>query len=247
MTTLLKPGYLISLKTVIDGGVQYARKDLPSEETATDGADVARWETVRKIDDPDEHKRAVKARGAAASLIRSVCVHTAFGLLCPESRGAELDEAIRSAQAVVDTHNAAAHATLVRIYVLRGRIASSDEEAVRGIAAELRGELEAMQDGIRRVDVEAIREAAKRARQLGAILDEDQAKKVSAAVEAARLAAKLIVKQIETQGAEATRAAAIGMAGPIESARFAFLELEESAQTPVPVAAPVARGELEIH
>ncbi len=244
-TSLLKPGFLVSLKTSLQGGVAYQRVDLDADKPDGDPAAIARWETTRRIDDPDEHKRATKARSAARALIESVCVKTAFGLLCQESKGAELDEKIQSAQALIDAHNQAAHSTHVRVYVLRGRIASTDEEAVKALSSEVREVLEDMQAGIRRVDVEKIREAATRARKLGAILDAEQATKVNRAVEAARDAAKQIVKRIDVDGAEAVRAVAEGMSGPIEQARFAFLEIEESIQTPVH-APPAARGELEV-
>jgi len=245
MTTLLKPGFLVSLKTSLTGGVSYSRVDLDAERP-DDGAEIARWETIRKIEDPDEHKRATKVRSQAGSLIRSVCVSTAFGLLCPESKEAELEDAILRAQALVDAHNQTAQYSAVRVYVLRGRIASTDEEAVRALSSEVRELLDEMQAGIRRVDVAAIRDAASRAKKLGGILDADQAAKVNRAVEAARDAAKQIVKHIETDGAEAVRAVAESMSGPIEAARFSFLELEESIQSPVPAAAMASRVDLEV-
>lgn len=241
--TVLKPGFLVSLKTSLLGGVSYQRVDLDVEPPEGDAVAIARWETTRKIDDPEEHKRATRTRGAARQLISAVCTPTAFGLLCPESRSAALDEAIAGAQALVTAHNDSAHSTHVRIYVLRGRIAATDEEAVRALSSEVRELLDEMQNGIRRLDVGAVRDAASKARKLGAILGEDQAAKVSAAVEAARDAAKLIVKRIDTDGAETVRAVAEQMSGPIERARFSFLEIEESIAVP---AAPAAGRELDL-
>ena len=243
-TTLLKPGFLVSLKTTIQGGVSYQRVDKAHEHDEA-GVDIVQWETTRKIEDLAEYKNATKTRSAASALIRSVCVHTAFGLLCSEANEAKLDEAIAGAQALADAHNGGAHSTLIRIYVLRGRIASTDEEAVRGLSSEVRGLLEEMQDGIRRVDVSAVREAASRAKKLGQILYAEQAAKVSAAVESARAAAREIVRRIDTDGAEAVRAVAEAMTGPIERARFAFLELEESIVVQ-PGAAHAPRPELEV-
>jgi DNA primase large subunit len=246
MTTLLKPGFLVSLKTSLTGGVSYSRIDLDAERPEG-GAELARWETLRKIEDPDEHKRATKVRSAARALIESVCVKTAFGLLCQESKSAELDEKIQSAHALVDAHNQEAHWTHVRVYALRGRIASTDEEAVKALSSEVRELLDEMTAGIRRVDVAAIRDAASRAKKLGQILDADQAAKVNRAVEAARDAAKQIVKNLELDGAEAVRAVAESMSGPIEQARFAFLELEESIPSAPPAVAPAGRVDIEVH
>lgn len=231
MTQLLKPGLLVSLKTSVTGGIFYKRTELSADGTegvVDEGADIARWETTRRIDDPEEYKRAQKTRSAAGTLIRSVCTLTSFGLLCTEARESKLNEAIRDAQALVDTYNQSSHATNVRIYVLRGRIASSDEEAVRALSSDVRELMDEMQSGIRRLDVKAIRDAASKARKLEGLLDEEQAKTVSKAVEAARDAAKQIVKTIDTEGTEAVRVVAEAMSGPIERARFTFLELEES-------------------
>lgn len=245
MTQLLKPGFLVSLKTSLDGGVSYQRKDLTPEEIAASAeADVARWETVRVIEDAAEYTAAKKARGLARSTISAVCTNTSFGLLCPEAREKELDAAIVEAQKIVDTFNATAKASTVRVYVIRGRIASTDEEATRAMASEVRELLEEMQSGIRRVDVEAIREAASKAKRIGAILDPEQGKKVAAAVEAARDAAKMIVKRIEVEGEAAVKEVAASLAGPIESARFSFLELEESIQKET--AAPVVAAALDL-
>jgi hypothetical protein len=238
MTQILKPGFLVSLKTSVSGGIFYRRTDL-DKGTDESAAEYAKWETTRRIDDPEEYTRAQKTRSAASALIRAVCAHTAFGLLCPEVREDQLNEAIVQAQVLIDAHNKTAHATFIRVYVLRGKIASSDEEAVRALSSEVRELLEEMQSGIRSLDVKAIRDAAQKARKLGQVLEGEQAKKVSDAVEAARDAAKQIVKRLDTDGTEATRAVAEAMSGPIERARFSFLELEgELGRGPEGEAAP---------
>lgn len=228
MTAVLKPGILVSLKTELHGGVRYERRDLTVADTEipNDAADVARWETKRVIDDAAEHERAVKARSALSTMIRSVCSATAFGLLCPQDREADLDRAIEQARKLADEHNAGASLTQVHVYVLKGRIASTDEEAARAIASEVRGLLDAMADGVRRADAATIREAAKRAQQVGAILDGAQAEQVTEAIEQARKAARAIVKRIEKDGEEAAAVLRDLSTASIERARFAFLDLD---------------------
>jgi hypothetical protein len=238
MTSLLKPGILVSLKTQLQGGVYYNRQDLavdvpaPVEGeagAAATQAAISRWETTKVIDDVEEHKRATKARSAASSLIRAVTTATSFGLLCPESREVDLDKVIAEARKIADEHNATAQSTQVSVFVLKGRIASSDEEAARAIANEVSGLLRQMEEGIRKVDVTAIRDAANRARKMGAVLDEAQAKQLSEAVTSAREAARLIVKRVENGGEAAEVVLGELDTKAISSARFAFLDLEAGA------------------
>jgi hypothetical protein len=229
---LLRPGILVSLKTELSGGALYERVDLEHTEDET-GRDKAKWETTRYIEDPAEYERAVKVRSKAGGLVRRACAQTAFGLLCPESRESSLDEAIAEAQRIVSEFNASARHSQVRVYVLRGRIASSDEEAARAIASEVRDLLDQMERGVRAVNAEAVREAATRAKKIAGVLDEAQAKKIGEAVEAAREAATAIVKRVVKGGEEAAQVIEElkNQTAAIETARFAFLDTEEVVPT----------------
>lgn len=242
-TSIIRPGLLVALKSTVSGGVQYKRIDLdaPGEAatgtTAGDPALVTRWETTRIIDDPAEHERAVKARGKAVGEIRSACSVTTFGLLCPVDREAELDAAVSRARAIVDAHNANATCTRIAIYTIKGRIASTDEEAARSIASEVTALLDTMSRGIDQMDVKAIREAATRAAEMGAMLGNEQVERVTSAVEQARKAARTIVKRIEKKGEDAAAVLQDIQRGEIEKARFAFLDMDTPA---IEISAPVA-------
>jgi hypothetical protein len=157
-----------------------------------------------------------------------LCIQSAFGLICPESREDELDAAMRAARAIADEHNSTAAHTEVRVYILKGRIASSDAEAARAIASEITGLLAQMQAGIQGADTKTIREAASRARALGAMLDARQAKAVSEAVDAARKAAREITRRVERDGETAETVLRELDGKAIEAARFAFLDLDEA-------------------
>lgn len=188
-------------------------------------SEVKRWETRRIIDDKAEHERAVKCRSAALARIRKVCSTTSFGLLCPAEQEAALDIAIADARALVDAHNAVAKSTRVSVYALKGRVASDDAEAARAITSEIGALVTRMTDGINAFDPNAIREAATRARELSAMLSDDKAAKIDAAIEQARKAARTIVRRIEVEG-EARETVLLDIQrGQIESARIAFLDL----------------------
>lgn len=227
--SVLKPGYLVSLKTSIRGGVNYQRLDLETDHVDETGARVARWETKRAIIDPAEFERATGTRSRARSLISAVCCNSSFGLLCPTSRESELTAAIDAAREVADSHNRAAQLTQVDVFILVGRIAQDDAEAARAISAEVRELLEAMQAGIKAANPEAIREAASKARALGGMLSAGVAGQVSAAILEARSAAREIVKRVEKAGELAADVVAECSTRQIEAARFAFLDLDEAA------------------
>ena len=165
-------------------------------------------------------------------MIRSTCAQSAFGLLCPQKSADELDKAITEARQIADDFNAAAKMTRVHVYVIGGRIAADDVEAVRAINSEVRDLLATMTEGIRSLDVSAVRDAADRARDIGRMLSPDAQTRIQGAIEAARGAARKIVKAGE-QAAEEIDQRTIQR---IAEARTAFLDLEPAAEIAAPAA-----------
>jgi hypothetical protein len=227
-TSIIRPGILVALKSSVSGGVKYSRVNREAR-IDEEGQAVAEWETTRVITDPEEHERATKVRSAALGLARDICSPTTFGLLCPMEREGELDAALAQARALIAEHNAVASCTKVAIFVLKGRIAATDEEAAKAIGAEVQALIAQMNEGIDRMDVEAIRKAAKAAQDMAAMLSEEKQAAVEGAIEAARRAARQIVKRVEKQGEQAAVVLADIQRGGIERARIAFLDLDTGA------------------
>lgn len=234
--SVMQPGLLVSLKTSVRGGVEYRRVDLETEHRTESGEVRARWETERVITNPDDYEKARDAQSRARSIIVAQCCSSSFGLLCPVAREQELDLAIAEARAVAQGHNAASGLTQVEVYVLVGRIAQSDQEAARAIAAEVRGLLDQMAQGVKQADPEAIREAANKARQLGAVLSEDVNAKVGEAIKEARRAAREIVAKVEKAGEAAADVVSRCSVEKIAAARMAFLDMDEGEAVAVSVA-----------
>lgn len=231
-TSTLRPGLLVSLKTSCRGNVHYDKVDLVAEHETTDGAALAKWETTRTIADPAEFAGAKKAQTKASNIIRSICTFSAFGLLCPEADADRLDEAIREARFVVDQFNRTAALTRVSVYVIAGKIAQDDVEAVRAINSEVRELMDSMAAGIGKLDVKAIRDAASKAKQLGGMLSPEAEARVRIAIDTARDAAKQIVKAGEAAAIEMdTRAIR-----KITEQRTAFLDMSEQAKVARPKA-----------
>lgn len=229
----IRPGLLVVVKSTVFGGVTYQRTDLDADGAPVEeGTDVARWETTRIIEDKDEHDRAVKARSKAVSLIRKECQETTFGLLCPQEREGALDAAIVAARAVVEAHNATATHTQISVHTLKGRVASNDEEAARAITAEITALVMAMDQGIEKLDADAIRKAADRARDMSAMLDDSVKGKVEGAITQARKAARDITRRITKNGEDKAIVIKDIQRGQIESARIAFLDMSGDTAAP---------------
>jgi hypothetical protein len=238
-TRTLRPGVLVSLKTTVRGGVDYRRIDLEPSRQTENGESVAKWETTRTIEDPGEYERAIVARSKARALIVGACVPSDFGLLCPDSRAADLEAAIVEADRIAADFNATAKTTRVGIWSITGRVEPDDARAQRAINAEVRDLIDAMERGIKTADVTAIRAAANEARKIGGMLTEETSGKISAAIEEARSAAREIVKRVEKDGEESAAVISGIKLEALESARFAFLDLDAPAAPAAPIA-PVA-------
>lgn len=233
----LKPGLLVSLSARMSGGVRYERKDL-DKTVETDGPKVEKWETTKVVADPEEFDRANKVRSKCRSLIASACTRSAFGLLCPSTGEKALDDAIKESRELANAFNANAKTIQISVFVLKGRIAESDQEAAKAIADELKGLLGDMRDGVMAGDVERIRTAASEAKQMGRMLDDTAAKKIAAAVEEARFFAKEITRRMkEEEDTVASYVQEIQLANLAEK-RFAFLDMDEVGEA-VKVEAPV--------
>lgn len=225
----LKPGLLVSVKTTIRGGVQYVRTDIEPEHQVGDGR-RASWQTERAITDAEEFDAAIKVRSEARATITRVCCPSSFGLLCPEDKEQELTDAIATARQLVSEFNATARCSKVEVFSIAGRIAQDDLQAARAIASEVRDLMRDMEEGIKRADVEAIRKAATAAKAMQGMLSASVADRVGEAITQARSAARELVKRVGKAGELAADVVAELNINRIESARFAFLDLDDTSE-----------------
>lgn len=231
-TATLRPGLLVSLKTSIMGNVSYAKKTLEAEHVDDTGAARERWETERTVIDPDDMERAKKARTKASTLVRGVCAASAFGLLCPHDRADDLAAAVAEAREVAEAFNRTSNLSRVSVYVITGKVAADDAEAVKAIKSEVRELMEDMERGVRTMNVKTIRDAADKAKSLGSMLSADGQARVEIAIEVARKAARKIAKAGEVGAAEIDKLTM----QKIASQRTAFLDLEEAGTIQAPAA-----------
>lgn len=236
ITSTLKPGLLVSLKTVLSGNVSYRKVDIDPEHAieGTEAAREATWQTTRTTSDAQEFERARKARSAAVYEVAKVCAATAFGMLCPEAKRAELDAGIARGRAIVDEFNASARITRISLYVITGRVAQDDAEAIRSIRAEVGSLLSDMKEGIDGLSAEKVRDAAKRAKEIAEMLSDESRASVQEAIEAARAAARAITKAAKAGEVAAAEIDASAIA-TLNSARLAFLDVSDAREVAAPV------------
>lgn len=227
----LRPGFLVSLKSSTTGNVQYIKTEIASG-TRADGASEATWETTRIIIDEPEHDRATKARTKARSIVTSVCTSSAFGLLCPEDKAEQLEASVRAARKVAEEFNETSKLSKVHVYVITGRVASDDLEAVKAINSEVRELMDDMQTGLRNLDVKKIRDAASKVKSIGQMLSPEMEARVRIAVDTARKTASQIAAAGETAAVEVDLAAV----RKITDMRTAFLDIDTGGEVGVPEA-----------
>jgi hypothetical protein len=238
-TSTLRPGLLVSLKTSVAGNVRYTKVMLQTESREEGGGPaVARWETTRTIIDPVEHDLARKVQSVASGLIRRTCKESNFGLLCPEADAESLDAAVAEARKLVADFNATAKRSRVYVYVISGRIAPTDREAISAINSEVSDLLATMKQGLENLDVKQVRDAASRMKKIGTMLTPEMEARTKIAVDAAREAARKITKAGEQAAQEIDRQAI----RRISEARTAFLDLSGGETEEDVVAAPQTQG-----
>lgn len=234
----LRPGLIVVMKTCLQGNVSYRVEELEPATQDESGVVRATWQTERTTLDADEHAAAIKLRTRCRGMILKVTSWSSFGLLCPEVNEDKLGDAVQKAMQLVQEFNDTAKVTRLGFYVLVGRVAADDVEAVRAISAEVRELLADMERGIARLDPAAIRTAAAKVRSLGSMLSDEAASRVQGAIDVAREAAKKIVAAGEGAAIEVDRAAI----EQITAARTSFLDLDVAADVEVATPATVGRG-----
>ncbi len=241
-TQVMVPGILVALRTRVVGGTHYDRRTLEEED---DGKTV-RWETVRTMEDPEEHEKAVETLGKASRLVSKLCVRTSFGLLCPVDREQDLDAAISQMRTIATEWNQQSRYSFINLVAVKGRIADNDEEAIRAILQEANDLLEEMNKGLSESDVKAVRQAAQRAKNLSEMMSEDTSAQVSAAVTAARQAAKAIVKRGDDLSDRVANTIVEVEQEAFAKARFSFLDSMEASVEALPSVNLQRGAELEI-
>jgi hypothetical protein len=207
------------MKTEVHGNVTYQVND--RDVQMVDRSEITDIHTRKTVADIEEQERAIKQRTKIRGLILTICTKSESGLLCPNSREAELRAAVVEARELADKFNANATTTHIEFRVICGRIAQDDVETVRAITSEVRSLMEDMQRGVKALDVKTIRAAAAQLMEVGKILSPEAKGRLEIAVKAARATATKMAKAGEVASREIDR----GALRKISKARTSFLDI----------------------
>ncbi len=229
-STTLRPGLLVAMSTSISGNVDYAKRVIEADHITESGALRGVWEMERIVTDAKEHEEAIRVRSAARALITGVCSRSDFGLLCPVALREKLDAAADQARTLCEDFNTTAKYDQISFNLLTAQIADDDVSAIRAINGEVRGLLDAMKSGIDRLDVEAVRTAAAKAKQLGTMLTPEAQARLETAIKAIRGLATRMNKAGEQAAAEIDEASL----QRLTEARTAFLDIDDAGEVIAP-------------
>jgi gas vesicle protein len=227
-TRTVRPGLFVKITSSMKGNVSYQRFDIITGEKLEDGSEKSEWNTRKHVENPDELERATKVRSMARSLVERICTNTTVGLWCAPDQKEALNAMRDKAEAIIAEFNRTATHTKLWFSVIPSRLESDDTRALRDITREVSRLVSQMDEGIKEVNTDKIREAATEARRLSSMLTDDKKAKVNAAVEQARKAANMITKRVEKAGEDAKMVLLDIQRSQIESARVAFLDMEET-------------------
>ena len=220
----IKPGLLVSLKTVLQGNVSYTKTTIEEEHEDDGGGTEEKWETLKTVENKAEHEVAVKIRGMCRSVVTAVCAKSSFGLLCPLDKQDKLEEAIAEARGIAEKFNAQSTLSKIKIFVLVGTLINDEIEAAKAINFEIRGLIDSMEEGIKKLDVDKIREAAAKAVNMRTMLSDEASSQLKTAISISRKAARQIVKSGEVAVGEIDKATL----ERLNEARAAFLDITET-------------------
>lgn len=217
---------------------------------APESASVTANVTVQVMEDPKEYERAEGVREAARKALADVATtQTPLGLMAPHSAQEALDAAITQVHASIDEYNATAKRTFITPWIVQMAL-RADDRTLQQVADEVKALLDAMDDGIKKRDAEAIREAARRAKMYAEMMDEEHGTIVIAAIEEARRHAKEVAKAVKDRGdaamTEMLLCDAAARKTAIRAARAAFLDVDLGESAPIEPLAPVAARALDV-
>jgi len=188
----LNPCILVTEKLCVERGVTYDKRDV-EVQAHNDGSEDATWETQRHFKNKEETKKADQVYSNARYMIRSKCLYTEVGYVCPAKDRKQLLDAIDQARALVDDFNARAKFCSITFRVLLTNINPSNKDGVEALRETIKRNTEALKEAIKEFDVKRTRNMLVATRPVMDILMDGAAK---TALEKVREEAREMASQI---------------------------------------------------
>lgn len=213
----IEPCIVVRDTLTVERAVRYDRRN----HTVTnnpDGSEDATWEGKRHYKNRQEAQQADRIYAQARSKLRSVCLRTDLGFICPESKKAELDQAIEAARKVVEDANAGFQYCHVNFRVVLLELKPANEDGVAILRESLERTTKAVQEALADFDVKKARTLLATTKQFMDVLADPASKQALITVreEARKVAAEVanVVKQFDgnVQNALASQEGAVVLA-----------------------------------
>jgi hypothetical protein len=171
----IEPCILVSDKLTVVRGVSYHRRDLDTT-VHDDGSEDALWETQRHYKNREETKEADRVYAKARQRLRSVCLATAIGFVCPLPKRGELEAAMAEAKALVDDFNKSATWCHINYLVLCTDIAPDNVSGVALLRSTLQETTDAIRQSLREFDAKNARDTLYATKRLVDVLNDPAAR-----------------------------------------------------------------------
>lgn len=158
MSFTIEPCVLVRERIKVDRGVTYNRVDI-SKSHNDDGSEDATWQTDRHFKNRTEAKEAEKIYHQVRNKIRSVCVHTDIGFICPISRKSDLEATIAECRSIVEDFNSEATCCSVNFLVVCTDILPSNMDGVEILRDAVERSAVTIRKALNDFNVKAIRDA----------------------------------------------------------------------------------------
>lgn len=167
----IQPCYLVIDKLSVDRKVTYVKYNYQEESTET-----AHWETERKYISKSETDEANKAYSNARSKLRSVCVRTPIGWVCPISHQNELKKAIEDARKIVNDANAKLQHCSVTFRVVTTVLEPTNLEGVEILKESLAKLHQDLKEAVKAADLQKARTLATSIKHFGRVASDPATK-----------------------------------------------------------------------
>jgi len=188
----INPCILVTEKLSVERGVSYYRRD-ENVVTHRDGSEDATWLSQRHFKNKEEAKKADQVYSNARFRIRSKCLYTELGYLCPAANKDQLLAAVEEARGMVDEFNAGAKHCYIKFRVLCTTVDPTNRDGVEALRETLNQNTEALKTALKEFDVKKVRNMLVTTKPALELLQDPKARK---ALETVREEAREMAKQI---------------------------------------------------
>jgi hypothetical protein len=188
----IKPSILVIDKIKIDRAVTYDHVELDSVQHV-DGSETKRWETERTYKSLEETQEANSVYQKARYRIRSVCMKTDVGFVCPQTRIRELAAAIDEARVMADEANSRFSYCHIKFRVVCTKLEPGDPDHTEALREAIVEQTTAIKDALENFDASKARQLISASKHMVGVIADPTTK---ASLESMRDEASALAKEM---------------------------------------------------